>query len=148
MENRTAKRILLIEDSTIFRKILKERLESNGYRTIEAMDGLEGFSLARKEKPDLIILDLFLPKADGHRICRFIKFDRNLCRIPVIMMTSRDLEKDADLAKCNRADAFIVKTIRVEIVLDVIKQLLDKYEKQTEENIFLTRQAESILHYE
>ena len=125
--NETAlKRILVIEDNEEFRKILQIRLESNGYETISAQDGLEGLNLVKKVKPDLIILDLMLPHMDGHKVCRFIKFDRSIRHIPIIILTSRDLDEDAEMAKQLGADAFILKTTRAEIMMDVVHKLLER----------------------
>lgn len=120
------KRILIIEDNVAFRKMLKLRLESKGYSTIITEDGLAGLNAARDEKPDLIFLDLMLPKMDGHKVCRLIKFDKKMQHIPVIIFTSRDLDDDADLAKECGADAFMIKTTRGEVLMDVMEKLLKK----------------------
>ena len=117
-------RILIIEDNPAFLKIMKMRLEANRYEVLCAEEGLQGLNMARNEKPDLIISDIMLPKMDGHKICRFLKFDQTMQHIPVIMLTSRDLEADANLAKACRADAFIAKTTRAEIILEVVEKLL------------------------
>lgn len=119
-------RILVIEDSPAFRKIMKMRLESVGYTTFMAEDGLTGLNMARDLVPDLIISDLMLPKMNGHQISRMLKFDEKYKHIPIVMLTSRDLEEDADKAKECGADAFIVKTTSAGIVLDVITRLLGK----------------------
>ena len=99
--------------------------ESVGYETVAVHDGLEDLSAARREKPDLVILDLMLPGMDGHKLCRLLKSDRTFRHIPVVIFTSRDLDEDAELSKQCGADGFIVKTTRAEIMLDVIKRLLD-----------------------
>ena len=117
-------RILIIEDNVVFRKMLTIRLEANGYETFFAEDGLAGLEKAQKEKPDLIFLDLMLPKMDGHKVCRLLKFDKNVNHIPIIIFTSRDLDDDADLAEQCGADAFMLKTTRPEIILEMMKKLL------------------------
>ena len=126
MDDVTSKRILIIEDNEAFLKILKMRLEAQGHQIIVAQDGLMGLNATRKEKPDLVISDIMLPEMDGHKICRLIKLDRNLQHIPVIMLTSRDLDEDAELAKKCGAAAFIAKTTHAEVMMDVIAKLLDK----------------------
>lgn len=126
MNDTSAQRILIIEDNKAFLKIMKMRLEAKGYHVLTAEEGLEGLNLARSQKPDLIISDIMLPKMDGHKICRFLKFDQSMQHIPVIMLTSRDLEADANLAKACRADAFIAKTTKAAIILDVVEKLLCK----------------------
>jgi len=124
MNDSIPKRILIIEDDETFLKILKMRLEARGYETILARDGLEGLNAVRKEKPDLVISDIMLPTMDGHKICRLVKLDRNIRHIPVIMLSSRDLDEDAEKAKEGGADAFIGKTIHAEVMMDVITKLL------------------------
>ncbi len=119
--------ILIIEDNFAFRKIMKMRLESAGYKTQIAEDGLTGLNMARKNIPDLIVSDLMLPNMDGHHICRMLKFDSRYQHVPFIILTSRDLEEDAEIARQCRADAFIVKTTKAQIILDVIEKLLEKY---------------------
>lgn len=120
------KRILIIESNAVFRQALRMRLESNGYETIDAESGLEGLNSVRKENPDLVITDIMLPGLDGHKVCRMIKFDRKFSRIPVIVLTSRDLDQDAEIAKQCGADAFILKTTRPPILLEVIRRLLER----------------------
>lgn len=126
MNGSIPKRILIIEDNEAFLKILKMRLEASGYETILARDGIEGFNAVRKEKPDLVISDIMLPTMDGHKVCRLVKLDRNIRHIPVIMLSSRDLDKDAEIAKKGGADAFIGKTTHAEVIMDVITKLLYK----------------------
>jgi two-component system, OmpR family, alkaline phosphatase synthesis response regulator PhoP len=117
-------RILIIEDNAVFRNALKIRLEAALYMVLAAENGLEGLNAVRREMPDLVILDIMLPGLDGHKVCRMIKFDRKLSRIPVIVLTSRDLDQDATLAKQCGADAFVLKTTRPPILIEVIRKLL------------------------
>lgn len=126
MSESPPKRILVIEDNEAFLKIMKLRLEAQGHVTILARDGLEGLNTARKQKPDMVITDIMLPEMDGHKICRLIKLDRNIQHIPVVMLTSRDLDEDAELAKKCGADAFIVKTTHANIMMDVITTLMNR----------------------
>lgn len=123
-------RILIIEDNIAFSKMLNMRLKTNGYNTELAHDGLEGLNAVRIFNPELIITDIMLPGLDGHKICRMVKFDKNFKHIPVIVLTSRDLDEDEELAKQCGADAFIVKTTRAEIILDVIEKLLARSASQ------------------
>ena len=67
------KRILVIEDETYMADMVKMRLETNNYEALNAYDGREGLEKAKKEKPDLIILDLMLPKMDGYKVCGLLK---------------------------------------------------------------------------
>ena len=125
-EKEKNQKILMIEDEPAFLRMMKRRLEYEGYQVVTAQNGLDGLSVARIENPDLIILDIMLPGLDGHKVCRMIKSDSNLRSIPVAMLTSRDLESDADMAKKCGANAFIVKTTKTEIVVDIIQKLLNQ----------------------
>jgi len=87
----TGRKILIVEDNIAFSNILRIRIEAKGYKTEIAHDGLEGLNLARQTSPDLILLDLMLPKMDGHKVCRLLKFDKNFQRVPIVILTSRDL---------------------------------------------------------
>jgi DNA-binding response OmpR family regulator len=133
MRSAPLKRIVIIENNPVFRKALKTRLEAGGFRIIDAENGLEGLNAVRREIPDLVILDIMLPGLDGHKVCRMIKFDRKLSRIPVIVLTSRDLDQDAALAKQCGADAFVLKTTRAPILLEVIRKLLDRKDGEPQE---------------
>jgi DNA-binding response OmpR family regulator len=126
MKKSAHNRIVVVEDNSSFRKMLKLRLEASGYQVIAIEDGLTGLNTIRKEKPDIVILDIMLPALDGHKVCRMIKFDKNLHTIPVIILTSRDTDETADLAKKCGADAFLLKTTKAAIVLDVIEKLIER----------------------
>ena len=80
-------KILLIDDDPIFVEATRTILESQ-YRVITAHDGEEGLEKARKEKPDLILLDIIMPAKDGFHVCRQLKKDQQLANVPVIMLTS------------------------------------------------------------
>jgi len=122
------KKVLIVEDNPIFSKMLKARLMSAGFEVIIEEDGLTGYNTALKAEPDVILLDLMLPRMDGHKVCRLLKFSSKFQNVPVIILTSRDLEEDAELAKKNGADAFVVKTTRADVLMDVINKLLSKAE--------------------
>jgi DNA-binding response OmpR family regulator len=126
MDGLKQKKILIVEDDILYRKMIGIRFKSQGYSVIMADNGLEGLNQLRNIKPDLVILDLMLPMMDGHKVCRLIKYDSRLQHIPVVILTARDMDRDADLAKKCGADAFIVKSTRSEIILDVVNQLLEK----------------------
>ncbi|OVE79064.1 hypothetical protein BVY01_03575 [bacterium I07] len=126
MDTSKQKKVLIIEDNPVFIKMLAMRMEASGYIVVKAEDGLTGLNAAKAESPDIILLDLMLPVMDGHKVCRFLKADRNLQNIPIAILTSRDLYDDAELAEKSGADAFIPKATKPVIILDVIQKLLDK----------------------
>jgi len=120
------KRILIVDDEEDILSVLKFRLEANNYETLTASDGQEGLNKARTEKPDLIILDLMLPKLDGYKVCRMLKFDESYKAIPIIMFTARVQQKDEKLGKEMGADAYVTKPFEPEVLLEKIRQLLRK----------------------
>jgi len=120
---------LVVEDDPAFIKLLQVRLKAIGFEVFVISDGLRALNEVRRLKPDLVITDLLLPGMDGHKICRMIKFDKTTSHIPVIMLTSRDLDKEAELARQCRADLFISKTNPIEVWISRIPKLLDKYKK-------------------
>ncbi len=119
------KRILIVEDEAALVDMLKLRLEASGYATLTAYDGIEALAKAKKEKPDLIILDLMLPKIDGYKVCRMLKFDEKYKNIPIIIFTARAQESDKKIGKDVGADAYITKPFEPQTLLTKIKELLE-----------------------
>ena len=120
------KRILLVEDEADMVYAVTLQLEANHYIVLTAGDGLTGLNLARKEKPDLIILDLMLPKMDGYKVCRLLKFDEQYKKIPIIIFTAKVQENDKKLGREVGADAYITKPFDSQELLDKIGALLKK----------------------
>ncbi len=118
------KRILLVDDEAELVELVKMRLEANGYQVLVAYDGKEALDVAKKEMPDLIILDLMLPKIDGYKVCRMLKFDEKYKQIPIIMFTARALETDKKVGMEVGADDYMVKPFEPELLLMKIKDLL------------------------
>jgi DNA-binding response OmpR family regulator len=118
------KRLLIVEDEADLVEMVKMRLEASGFEVSAAYDGQEGLDKAKKEKPDLIILDLMLPKIDGYKVCRMLKFDEKYRNIPIIMFTARAQESDRKLGEGVGADAYIVKPFEPQALLSKISELL------------------------
>lgn len=118
------KRILLVDDEAQLVELVKMRLEANGYQVLTAYDGKEALDVAKKEMPDLIILDLMLPKIDGYKVCRMLKFDEKYKKIPIIMFTARALEADKKAGMEVGADDYITKPFEPELLLMKIKDFL------------------------
>jgi DNA-binding response OmpR family regulator len=118
------KKILLVDDEESLVQLLSERLKFNGYEVITASDGQEGFEKAKKEKPDLILLDVMMPHMDGYQVCRLLKFDQRYKDIPIIMLTARTQEIDKKTGKETGADAYITKPFESQDLLKEIKKLL------------------------
>lgn len=119
------KTILVIDDEPAIRDLLKYNLEREGYQIIEASDGVEGISVALEQKPDIILLDIMLPKLDGLSVCKRIK---NSMNIPIIMLTARSEEIDTILGLELGADDYITKPFSVRELAARVKANLRKYE--------------------
>ena len=119
------KKILIVEDYNNIVEILTMRLNAMGYEVISAKDGQEGLTLARKEKPDLIVLDVMLPKMNGYKISRLLKFDSRYKDIPIIMLTSRETKRDEQIGLETGADEYVYKSDRRGTLLRVIRKFLE-----------------------
>jgi len=120
------KRILIVDDEPDLVETLRFPLEMEGYQVLVADNGEMGLNLARKERPDLIILDLMLPKLDGYKVCRLLKFDERFKEIPVLMVTAKTQEKDRLLGKETGADEYITKPFDIEQLLEKVKAYLGR----------------------
>lgn len=118
------KRILVVDDEEDMLYAVKLQLEACGFEVMTARDGQEGLNVARRENPELIILDVMLPKLDGYKVCRMLKFDRKYNTIPIILFTARVQEGDQQLGYEVGADAYITKPFEPKKLLDKIKELL------------------------
>ena len=120
------KRILLSEDEEDMVFAVTLQLEAAGYEVIKAGDGEEALRKARKEMPDLMILDVMMPKMDGYKVCRMLKYDNKYSKIPIIMFTARAQDSDRKMGKEVGADAYITKPFDPNVLLDKIRELLKK----------------------
>ena len=99
-------RILVVDDEPDLLTVLKIGLESEGYDVLTAVDGEQGLALARQFMPDLLVLDLMLPRLDGYKVCRALKFDERYKKIPIFILSARSGETDRRLALELGADEF------------------------------------------
>ena len=119
-------KILIIDDEPDMVYAVQMRLETSGYQVVTALDGNEGLEKARKENPDLIILDVMLPNLDGYKISRMLKFDEKYKNIPIIMFTARGQRDDIKLGYEVGVDVYLVKPFEWKVLLEEINKLLDK----------------------
>ncbi len=119
------KKILIVEDEPEFRMTLRMRLEANGFEVIEAEDGVMGLETARKSDPDLVMLDLMLPKMEGYQVARLLKFDNKHKNTPIIMLTARSQQSDRETGLSVGADAYLTKPFKSEELLETINKLLE-----------------------
>ena len=118
------KKVVLIEDSKTLAGALTGALELEGVQTVWAADGVQGVSAARREKPDLILLDLMLPKLSGFEVCKMLKTDNATWRIPVVIMSTLTDAESRDRATEAGADYFIPKPYDLAATLAEIKKYL------------------------
>ena len=118
-----AKTILIVDDEQPIIDILVYNLKKEGYRTIEANDGITAVNMALEQKPDLILLDIMLPKLDGLSVCKRIK---NSYNVPILMLTAKDGEIDKILGLELGADDYITKPFSVRELVARVKANLRK----------------------
>ncbi|MFH1046129.1 MAG: response regulator [Candidatus Omnitrophota bacterium] len=119
-----SKKILIVDDEPQLVEMLSIRLEASGYKVIAAGDGQEGFDKARSENPDLIILDLMLPKMDGYKVCALLKKDARYKKIPIILFTAKAQDEDRKLGQEVGADAYLAKPFEPSLLLETLKRFL------------------------
>jgi DNA-binding response OmpR family regulator len=118
------KRILLVDDEVDLVETIRFSLENEGFTVLVSYDGEDALNQARKENPDLILLDLMLPKLDGYKVCRLLKFDERYKHIPILMLTARTQEKDKLLGKETGANDYITKPFDTDELLKKVKSYL------------------------
>ena len=118
-------RILLVDDEPSIVKMVRKRLETEGYEVLVAMDGKEALDKARSDRFDLIVLDLMLPKMNGYEVCTALKQDPNTQKVPVVILTAKVQDKDEKLAKECGADAYVRKPFNAQDLTAQIKALLN-----------------------
>lgn len=118
-------RILIVDDEPDLRSVLRFGLEAEKFEVLEAADGEAGLQAAREQSPDLVVLDLMLPRIDGYKVCRALKFDDRYRHIPVIILSARSGETDRRLALDLGADAYVTKPYDMKDLVARIRAQLD-----------------------
>ncbi len=118
------KKILIVDDEPKNLKLMRDFLRVSGYETIEATNGKDGVKLAKNKKPDLILMDVIMPKMDGFSAAHAIKTDRATKEIPVVMLTSVDPKATKEFGKGVVTEGYITKPVDLRELLSVISKLL------------------------
>jgi two-component system, cell cycle response regulator DivK len=116
--------ILLVEDNEMSRDALSRRLRRRGYRVALAEDGQQAVSMASSEQPDLILMDLGLPKIDGWEATRLLKTDTGTKHIPIIVLSAHAMTSDREMAISAGSDDFDSKPVKFDRLLSKIESLL------------------------
>ncbi|WP_446009192.1 response regulator [Candidatus Electrothrix sp.] len=121
-----SKTILVVEDSPTTRKVIKMTLTSSDFRVIEAADGVEALSRLNEERPDLVLLDIMLPKIDGYRVLSILKKNNDTKDIPVIMLTSKNRIIDKVKGRLSAASAYLTKPFKPAELIDIVNSTIVK----------------------
>jgi len=127
--------ILIIEDEQTLANNLAEKLRAEGYNVSIAIDGEAGWDKMRAEKPDLLVLDIMLPRLDGLSLCRMIRNERSIGRTPIIMLTARGTEVDKIVGLESGADDYMVKPFGLGEFLARVRAVLRRIEERSGEPI-------------
>ena len=117
-------RILVVDDIPLVRAVLAMRLESEGFSVITARDGVEALDQARAGQPDLVLLDLMLPRLPGERVCQELRADPRTRTVPIVVLSARIGEAERLRALAAGADAFIAKPYDLDRLLAEIRTRL------------------------
>lgn len=119
-----AKTVMIVEDNELNMKLFHDLLEAQGYRTVETRSGVEVLDLARRHRPDLIIMDIQLPGKSGLEITRDLKADAELRVIPVVAVTAFAMKGDEERIRAGGCEAYLSKPISVAKFLQTVKQFI------------------------
>ena len=122
----TGKTILVADDEASMRKVLSLRLGSCGYKIILVADGCEAVQLAKERRPDLVLLDVMMPRLDGFETCRTLKAAQETRDIPVLLITAKDSESLSADVRASGADGYVRKPYDYQELLDSIRDVLEK----------------------
>ncbi len=127
---RENKQILLVEDDLYSSETLKFALEAKGHKVTLATNGRDALNMVNDEIPQLIILDIMMPKMDGYHFCRLIKFDARFKHIPVIIVSSKIQEADRKLGLACGGDEYITKPYDLNMLINTVEKYLDSSIKE------------------
>jgi DNA-binding response OmpR family regulator len=129
-------KILIVDDEKNIVEAVKYNLEQEGFRTVVARDGAKALEVARRESPDLIILDWMLPEVEGLEVCRLLKQDKHTLRIPIIMLTVKASETDKVLGLEMGADDYVVKPFSTRELVARVKVILRRLQPPLASEVF------------
>lgn len=129
-------KILIVDDEEHIVELIKYNLESNGFTTITANNGIEALKKAKNETPSLVLLDVMLPGLNGNDVCKEIRRDSNISTMPVIMITAKGEELDRIIGLELGADDYIIKPFSVRELVARVKAVLRRTKNDNVTNLF------------
>jgi len=118
------RKILIVDDEPYILNILDFSLDAEGYTVLQAADGEQALQLVRDERPDLVIMDVMMPRQDGFETCRQLKDDPKTSGIPIVMLTARGSREDREIGDMVKADGYITKPFSPQKLLDTVSDFL------------------------
>jgi DNA-binding response OmpR family regulator len=115
---------LIVDDENEVSRLLEMRLKKEGFDVVTASEGQEALGRVRTERPDLIILDIMMPRVDGYRICSLLKFDDNFKDIPILILSGRVSEEDKQRGLAAGANDYMTTPFQSEDVARRVRELL------------------------
>ena len=119
-----AKTVMIVEDNELNMKLFHDLLEAHGYRTVGTRNGIEALDLARKHRPDLILMDIQLPEVSGLEVTKWLKEDPELKAIPVVAVTAFAMKGDEERIREGGCEAYLSKPISVGKFIETIRHFL------------------------
>jgi two-component system cell cycle response regulator DivK len=119
-----AKTVLIVEDNELNMKLFHDLLEAHGYSTVGTRNGIEALDLARKHRPDLILMDIQLPEVSGLEITKWLNDDQDLRRIPVVAVTAFAMKGDEERIREGGCEAYLSKPISVGKFIETVRHFL------------------------
>lgn len=125
--------LLVVEDEEEVRRFIRHLLEENHYRVEEAVDGMDGLQKAMACMPDLVISDVLMPRMDGYELCGNIKSSKDLCHIPVILLTAKTLDENQLEGYTQGADVYLNKPFSPPVLLSIVANILRNHRLMAEQ---------------
>jgi two-component system, cell cycle response regulator DivK len=116
--------VLIVEDNELNMKLFNDLLVAHGYKTIQTRNGFEALELARRHRPDLILMDIQLPEVSGLEVTRWLKDDDTLCQIPIVAVTAFAMKGDEERIRSGGCEAYISKPISVSSFLETVRKFI------------------------
>jgi two-component system phosphate regulon response regulator PhoB len=125
------KTVLVVDDEPTIRTLVNAILDDSGVRTLEAADGLEALDMARRHQPDLVLLDVVMPRMDGFAVCQRMKEERSMARTPVLLLTALVQESDRQRARRVGAEGIVQKPFSPAVLRATVEGILNGGKKSS-----------------